>query len=86
MQRGDPAAKPLHIPQVLYYWRVHAASTSGGTAAKPYVEKAAQKAVADHLAATGRQGRVEPGKFPGTCHVVWDIPEPQPLVSILIPY
>ena len=85
MQRRDPAAKPLHIPQVLYYWRVHAASTSGGTAAKPYVEKAAQKAVADHLAATGRQGRVEPGKFPGTCHVVWDIPEPQPLVSILIP-
>lgn len=85
MQRRDPAAKPLHIPQVLYYWRVHAASTSGGTAAKPYVEKAAQKAVADHLAATGRQGRVEPGKFPGTCHVVWDIHEPQPLVSILIP-
>ena len=35
MQRSDPAAKPLHIPQVLYYWRVHAASTSGGTAAKP---------------------------------------------------
>ena len=27
MQRSDPAAKPLHIPQVLYYWRVHAAST-----------------------------------------------------------
>ena len=35
MQRRDPAAKPLHIPQVLYYWRVHAASSSGGTAAKP---------------------------------------------------
>ena len=51
MQRRDPAAKPLHIPQVLYYWRVHAASTSGGTAAKPYVEAAARKAVADHLAA-----------------------------------
>ena len=70
---------------MLYYWRVHAASTSGGTAAKPYVEQAAQRAVADHLAATGRQGRVEAGRFPGTCHVVWDIPEPQPLVSILIP-
>ena len=85
MQRSDPAAKPLHIPQVLYYWRVHAASTSGGTAAKPYVEQAAQRAVADHLTATWRQGRVEAGLFPGTCHVVWDIPEPEPLVSILIP-
>ena len=85
MQRRDPAAKPLHIPQVLYFWRVHAASTSGGTGAKPYVEQAAQRAVADHLAATGRHGTVEAGKFPGTCHVVWDLPEPAPLVSILIP-
>src|SRR5699024_4192895 len=85
MQRRDQAAKPLHVPQVLYYWRVHAASTSGGTAAKPYVEAAAQKAVADHLAATGRRGTVEAGKFPGTCHVVWEIPDPPPLVSILIP-
>ena len=74
-----------HLPQVLYYWRVHAGSTSGGTEAKPYVVKAAQKAVADHLAATGRSGRVEEGIFPGTCHVQWELPEPEPLVSILIP-
>lgn len=85
MQAKDAGAAPLHIPQVLYYWRVHAASTSGGTDAKPYVIQAAQKAVADHLAATGRSGRVEEGIFPGTCHVQWDLPEPEPLVSILIP-
>lgn len=85
MQAKDANAAPLHIPQVLYYWRVHAASTSGGTEAKPYVVKAAQKAVADHLAATGRNGRVEEGIFPGTCHVQWELPEPEPLVSILIP-
>ena len=85
MQTDDPAAAPVHIPQVLYYWRVHAASTSGGTGAKPYVQAAAQKAVADHLAATGRKGVVEPGKFPGLCHVRWALPAPPPLVSILIP-
>ena len=85
MQADDPAAAPVHIPQVLYYWRVHAASTSGGTGAKPYVQAAAQKAVADHLAATGRKGVVEPGKFPGLCHVRWALPDPPPLVSILIP-
>ena len=85
MQADDPAAAPVHIPQVLYYWRVHAASTSGGTGAKPYVQAAAQKAVADHLAATGRKGVVEPGKFPGLCHVRWALPNPPPLVSILIP-
>lgn len=85
MQATDPQAAPVHLPQVLYFWRVHAASTSGGTDAKPYVIRAAQKAVTDHLAATGRHGHVEEGIFPGTCHVVWDLPDPAPLVSILIP-
>ena len=47
-----------HVPQVLYYWRVHAGSTSGGTDAKPYVAAAAKKALADHLARTGRTGTV----------------------------
>ncbi len=84
MQRRDPAARPLHIPQVLYYWRVHAASTSGGAGAKPYVVKAAQKAVQDHLDAVGRKGTVGEGRFPGLCRVHWAADE-APLVSILIP-
>ena len=53
-----------HLPQVLYYWRVHAGSTSGGTDAKPYVAAAAKKALADHLSRTGRTGTVEDGRFP----------------------
>ena len=73
-----------HVPQVLYYWRVHAGSTSGGTEAKPYVAAAAKKALADHLARTGRTGRVEDGLFPSTYRVKWDI-EGDPKVSILIP-
>ena len=73
-----------HVPQVLYYWRVHAGSTSGGTDAKPYVAAAAKKALADHLARTGRTGRVEDGIFPSTYRVKWDI-EGDPKVSILIP-
>ena len=73
-----------HVPQVLYYWRVHAGSTSGGTEAKPYVAAAAKKALADHLARTGRTGMVEDGLFPSTYRVKWDI-EGDPKVSILIP-
>ena len=72
-----------HVPQVLYYWRVHAGSTSGGTEAKPYVAAAAKKALADHLARTGRTGTVEDGLFPSTYRVKWDI-EGDPKVSILI--
>ena len=73
-----------HLPQVLYYWRVHAGSTSGGTEAKPYVAAAAKKALADHLARTGRKGEVTDGLFPSTYRVKWEI-EGEPLVSILIP-
>ena len=73
-----------HLPQVLYYWRVHSGSTSGGTEAKPYVAQAAKKALADHLARTGRTGTVEDGLFPSTYRVKWEIVG-EPKVSILIP-
>ena len=73
-----------HVPQVLYYWRVHAGSTSGGTEAKPYVAAAAKKALADHLSRTGCSGTVEEGLFPSTYRIKWKI-EGSPKVSILIP-
>ena len=73
-----------HVPQVLYYWRVHSGSTSGGTDAKPYVAEAAKKALRDHLTRTGREGTVEDGLFPSTYRVKWKI-ESQSKVSILIP-
>ena len=73
-----------HLPQVLYYWRVHAGSTSGGTQAKPYVAAAAKKAIADHLARTGQKGQVTDGLFPSTYRVLWEV-EGEPRVSVLIP-
>ena len=73
-----------HLPQVLYYWRVHAGSTSGGTDAKPYVAQAAKKAIADHLARTGQKGQVTDGLFPSTYRVIWEV-EDTPRVSVLIP-
>ena len=45
---------------------------------------AAKKALADHLARTGRTGTVEDGLFPSTYRVKWDIVG-DPKVSILIP-
>ena len=75
---------PVHIPKVLYYWRVHAASTSAGTAAKPYVAQAAKRAIAAHLKRIGARGTVTDGLFPSTYKVEYDIPG-SPLVSILIP-
>ena len=74
----------VHVPQVLYYWRVHSGSTSGGVQAKPYVAKAAKKAIQEHIQRTGQQGQVRDGLFPSTYKVDWVI-EDEPLVSILIP-
>ena len=75
---------PVHVPRVLYFWRVHAGSTSAGTQAKPYVAEAAKRAIAAHLARTGALGRVADGLFPSTYKVEYEIPG-APLVSILIP-
>ena len=74
----------VHVPQVLYYWRVHAASTSGGVGAKPYVTQAAEKALRDHLAHIGAEASVGEGLFPSTYRVRWAI-RGEPLVSVLIP-
>lgn len=73
-----------HIPKVLYYWRVHAGSTSGGVEAKPYVTKAALAAIDAHLARTGKKGKAVEGKFPSTYKVKYELPGTPP-VSILIP-
>jgi GT2 family glycosyltransferase len=75
---------PVHIPKVLYYWRVHAASTASGTQAKPYVAQAAKRAIEGHLQRTKTEGTVTDGLFPSTYKVEYEI-EGRPLVSILIP-
>ena len=59
-----------HLPQVLYYWRVHAGSTSGGTDAKPYVAAAAKKRhwtdrSEPHRAHRHGGGRAFPQHLPG---------------------
>ena len=84
LRLSEAVGGAAHLPQVLYYWRVHAGSTSGGTAAKPYVAAAAKRAIAGHLARTGRKGEVEDGLFPSTYRVKWAI-EGEPKVSVLIP-
>ena len=63
---------------------MHSGSTSGGVEAKPYVAKAAKKAISEHLQRTGQQGEVRDGLFPSTYKVDWVI-SGEPLVSILIP-
>ncbi|QOR40735.1 glycosyltransferase family 2 protein [Billgrantia diversa] len=75
----------VHVPHVLYHWRAGAGSTALGSGEKDYTSEAGLAAVRDHLAQRMPEARVMPGDFPNTYRVRWPLPEPAPLVSLLIP-
>lgn len=51
--------QPAHIPEVLYTWRMHAASTSGNFRAKPYIYASHKAALERFLAARGKLNKYE---------------------------
>ena len=74
----------IHIPRVLYHWRIHQDSTSVGSEKKPYAVIAAQKAISEHLERKAIRAEVE--ILPTHMYRVrYALPEIQPLVSIIIP-
>jgi Skp family chaperone for outer membrane proteins len=54
------ADQVVHIPRVLYHWRVHEQSTASGIQAKPYALDAGLRAVQDHLERRGVKAQVQP--------------------------
>jgi glycosyltransferase involved in cell wall biosynthesis/SAM-dependent methyltransferase len=74
----------LHIPRVLYHWRVHAGSTAMSPGEKPYAQLAGQKALDEHLRRVGVAGHTELLDF-GMYRVHYDLPSSEPLVSLIIP-
>ena len=75
----------VHVPHVLYHWRAHPGSTASVVSAKPYAADAGRRAVVDHLTRTGRTGRVTRIVMSGHNRLTWSVPEPEPLVSIIVP-
>ncbi len=75
-----------HIPRVLYHWRMIEGSVAHDAEAKPYAREAARRAIADHLKRRRMAGRVTPCPENVDWHrVVFDLPNPAPLASIIIP-
>jgi GT2 family glycosyltransferase/SAM-dependent methyltransferase len=79
------AGQIVHVPHVLYHWRVHAGSTASARAAKPYATQAGARAVTDHLARVGADGEVTVNEVTGIVRVKWSLPARPPKVSIIIP-
>jgi glycosyltransferase involved in cell wall biosynthesis len=75
-----------HIPRILYHWRMAEGSLAAVPDAKPYAKEAARRAIADHLKQRGVKARVVPcPENPESHRVVYEVPDPAPLVSIIIP-
>ncbi len=80
----DPT-QVVHVPHVLYHWRVHDESTASLVQAKPYALEAGQRAVVDHMERRGLSGDVTRIPSLGHNRVTWHLPDDPPLVSIIIP-
>lgn len=75
----------VHVPRLLYHWRVHPDSTAGGLEAKKYALTAATRAVQDYLDQVNIPARAEPHPTIDHVRVCYPVPDPEPLVSIIIP-
>jgi glycosyltransferase involved in cell wall biosynthesis len=76
----------IHIPKVLYHWRMIEGSTALDSSQKSYTTEAGIKALTDYFVEHGPSGiTVEKGLLDNTYKINWPIPKQEPLVSLLIP-
>lgn len=79
-------AVPFHVPAVLYHWRLHESSSNGSNIeAKPYAHEAGRRTLERHFAQRGVRATVEDAAEPFAYRVRYALPEPHPLVSLVIP-
>lgn len=76
----------IHVPKVLYHWRMLEGSTALASGEKSYTTEAGIKALRDYFDSQGGHDIVvETGLLPNTYRVRYPILKPEPLVSLLIP-
>lgn len=84
LRATEKAKKIIHIPKVLYNWRVHKNSTAMSGEAKMYAFDAGVKAIDAHLKRVGLEGKAEHSVNLGTYKIDYKI-KGDPKISILIP-
>lgn len=75
----------VHVPRVLYHWRTVEGSTALASGEKSYTTAAGVKALTDYFSEVNPAVRINSAALPNTYRVHWPIPDPSPLVSLLIP-
>lgn len=76
--------KVVHIPRVLYHWRMIEGSTALGAGEKSYTTEAGIKALQAHFSVLDKSVSVEKGKHENIYKVSW-LMKKQPLVSLIMP-
>jgi GT2 family glycosyltransferase len=83
LRATEIAEKIIHIPKILYNWRVHPNSVAGDSNAKMYAYDAGLNAIQEHLKRKNIDATVEHESNLGVYRVKYNINE-QPLISIII--
>ena len=74
----------VHIPKVLYHWRVHQNSTAGNSDSKPYAFEIGKKVIKDHVKRMyGTNVEVDDGLTPGSYELKYEVIG-NPKVSIIL--
>jgi glycosyltransferase involved in cell wall biosynthesis len=74
----------VHVPHVLYHWRVHPGSTASSVSAKPYVVEASRRVVQEHLDRIGIEAEVQTAWGGSFNRIRWALPPDPPAVSVII--
>ena len=76
-----------HIPRILYHWRQHAGGGSFSQARLMQCADSARRAIADHLdRIDAGEAKVVPHPvLPAYSRVIWPVPDPAPMVSLIVP-
>ena len=78
-------AKIVHIPKILYHWRLTAQSMAQDEDSKGYAVENAIKALQAYVDEAPVKGKVEQIPLTNWYHIRYALPDPPPLVSLIIP-
>lgn len=83
LRATENANKIVHIPKILYNWRMNEDSVALNSSAKPYAYEAAKRAINAHLKRIGEEGEALDSEIVGIYKVKYKI-KGNPKVSIII--
>jgi GT2 family glycosyltransferase len=81
---SERARRIVHVPEVLYHWRILPGSGAVAVEEKPYAWEAGKRAVQGHLDRVGISATADLGPYPGMYRVRRSI-DPSTRVSLIIP-